>query len=151
MLEQHTATRLGTPYQHNLRLSLIKSQPTLQITEQDFDKCFNVNVKGVYFGVHSVLPVFLEQNQGGSIINIASVGATRPRPGLVWYNSSKGAVTNVRQHFLFVGEPLMACILGDERSCSRIWTAKNPSELGLSSPRRYSIVSADYAATPFAC
>jgi NAD(P)-dependent dehydrogenase (short-subunit alcohol dehydrogenase family) len=30
------------------------------------------------------------------IINIASVGATRPRPGLVWYNASKGAVWNVR-------------------------------------------------------
>ncbi|KAK5209486.1 hypothetical protein LTR99_007752 [Exophiala xenobiotica] len=72
-----------------------RNKPTLQITEQDFDKCFNVNVKGVYFGVHTVLPVFLEQRQGGSIINIASVGATRPRPGLVWYNSSKGAVTNV--------------------------------------------------------
>ena len=70
-------------------------QPTLEITEQDFDKCFNVNVKGIFFGVRTVLPVLLEQSQGGSVINIASVGATRPRPGLVWYNGSKGAVTNV--------------------------------------------------------
>jgi NAD(P)-dependent dehydrogenase (short-subunit alcohol dehydrogenase family) len=28
------------------------------------------------------------------MINIASIGATRPRPGLVWYNASKAAVTN---------------------------------------------------------
>ncbi len=29
-----------------------------------------------------------------SRINIASIGATRPRPGLVWYNASKAAVAN---------------------------------------------------------
>lgn len=28
------------------------------------------------------------------MINIASIGATRPRPGLVWYNASKAAVAN---------------------------------------------------------
>ena len=65
------------------------------MTESDFDKCFNVNVKGVYFGTSAVLPSMVQRGQGGSIINIASVGATRPRPGLVWYNSSKGAVWNV--------------------------------------------------------
>lgn len=70
-------------------------QPSLSVTEADFDKCFNVNVKGIFFSIRHVLPVLLEQGDGGSIVNVASVGATRPRPGLVWYNSSKGAVTNV--------------------------------------------------------
>ena len=32
---------------------------------------------------------------GGTIINIASLGALRPRPGLVWYNGSKGAALNL--------------------------------------------------------
>ena len=39
--------------------------------------------------------------QGGSIVNIASIGAMRPRPGLVWYNASKGAVANVRLSLSF--------------------------------------------------
>lgn len=41
------------------------------------------------------MPRFIEQGKGGSMINISSTGASRPRPGLVWYNASKGAVTNV--------------------------------------------------------
>lgn len=70
-------------------------KPTLEVTEADFDKCFNVNVKGIYFGTSAILPLLMEQGRGGSVINVASVGATRPRPGLVWYNASKGAVWNV--------------------------------------------------------
>ena len=70
-------------------------QPTLDVTESEFDKCFNVNVKSVFFGTSAVLPHMVQRDRGGSIINIASVGATRPRPGLVWYNSSKGAIWNV--------------------------------------------------------
>lgn len=41
------------------------------------------------------MPCLIEQGQGGSMINISSTGASRPRPGLVWYNASKGAVSNV--------------------------------------------------------
>ena len=80
-------------------------QPTLEVTEADFDKCFDLNVKSVFFGTAAIVRQFLEQKSGGSIINIASVGATRPRPGLVWYNSSKGAVWNVRSgpsHIVFL-------------------------------------------------
>lgn len=56
---------------------------------------FNVNVKSIYYAGKTVLPRLIQQGQGGSMINISSTGATRPRPGLVWYNASKGAVTNV--------------------------------------------------------
>jgi NAD(P)-dependent dehydrogenase (short-subunit alcohol dehydrogenase family) len=70
-------------------------QPTMDVTESDFQKCFDVNVKSVFFGTSAIIPTFIEQKQGGCIINIASVGATRPRPGLVWYNASKGAFWNV--------------------------------------------------------
>ena len=80
---------------------MVRDQPTLEVTEADFDKCFDVNVKSVYFGTAAIIRQLLEQKSGGSIINIASVGATRPRPGLVWYNSSKGAVWNVRKSPLY--------------------------------------------------
>lgn len=70
-------------------------QPTLDVTEDEFDKVFNVNLKSIFHSVRHVVPNFIKQGDGGSIINVASIGATRPRPGLVWYNASKAAVTNV--------------------------------------------------------
>ncbi|KAF4636402.1 hypothetical protein G7Y89_g1683 [Cudoniella acicularis] len=71
-----------------------KNKPTAQVTEDEFDKVFAVNVKSVFLSARHVVPNFINQGEGGSIINIASIGATRPRPGLVWYNASKAAVTN---------------------------------------------------------
>lgn len=73
-----------------------KNKPTAQVTEEEFQRCFDVNVKGVYLGCQAWLKQAVDRKEGGVIINIASVGATRPRPGLVWYNASKGAVWNVR-------------------------------------------------------
>ncbi|KAF4992033.1 hypothetical protein FDECE_13840 [Fusarium decemcellulare] len=74
-------------------IEFIKATST--VTEDDFDRCFRVNVKGVYFGTQVFIPELIKQGEGGTVINVASVGATRPRPGLVWYNASKGAIWNV--------------------------------------------------------
>lgn len=71
------------------------NKPTLDVTEEEFEKVFDVNVKGVYLGCQAWVGQAIERKEGGVIVNIASVGATRPRPGLVWYNASKGAVWNV--------------------------------------------------------
>jgi NAD(P)-dependent dehydrogenase (short-subunit alcohol dehydrogenase family) len=71
-----------------------RNKPTAEVTEAEFDKCFTVNVKSVFLSIPAATPA-LEERGGGAIINIASIGATRPRPGLVWYNASKGAVANV--------------------------------------------------------
>jgi NAD(P)-dependent dehydrogenase (short-subunit alcohol dehydrogenase family) len=73
-----------------------RNKPTVDVTEEEFQKTFDVNVKGVFLGCNAYIPQAIERKEGGVIINIASVGATRPRPGLVWYNASKGAVWNVR-------------------------------------------------------
>jgi len=71
-----------------------RNKPTVEVTEEEFQKTFDVNVKGVYLGCNAWVPQAIERKEGGVIINIASVGASRPRPGLVWYNASKGAITN---------------------------------------------------------
>lgn len=55
----------------------------------------SVNVKSVFLGSNAFVRQVMKQGSGGAIINMASVGAHRPRPGLVWYNASKGAVANV--------------------------------------------------------
>lgn len=70
-------------------------QPTLEVTEAEWERVFNVNVKSIFHGSQAVIAKFIEQGNGGSVINISSTGANRPRPGLVWYNASKGAVSNV--------------------------------------------------------
>jgi 3-oxoacyl-[acyl-carrier protein] reductase len=41
------------------------------------------------------VPVFRRQGGGGSFVNIASTAGLRPRPGLTWYNGSKGAVITI--------------------------------------------------------
>ena len=38
-----------------------------------------------------VVPI-MQRHSGGSIINIGSTAGVRPRPGLTWYNATKGAV-----------------------------------------------------------
>lgn len=65
------------------------------MTEAEFDKVMSVNVKSVFFGSNAFVRQVKKQGGGGSIINIASVGAHRPRPGLVWYNASKACIANV--------------------------------------------------------
>jgi NAD(P)-dependent dehydrogenase (short-subunit alcohol dehydrogenase family) len=65
------------------------------VTEEEFDKVMNVNVKSVFLGSNAFTAQVKKQGTKGSMINIASVGAHRPRPGLVWYNASKGAIANV--------------------------------------------------------
>ncbi len=70
------------------------NRPFVEVGEADFDRCFNVNVKSVYFSAQHALPVFRAQGRarGGVIVNIASTAGIRPRPGLTVYNASKGAV-----------------------------------------------------------
>jgi 3-oxoacyl-[acyl-carrier protein] reductase len=69
-----------------------KNQPMLDVDEATFDRVFAVNVKSIYHMTQSVLPLMRERKLGGSIINIGSTAGIRPRPGLSWYNASKGAV-----------------------------------------------------------
>lgn len=67
-----------------------KNRPMLEIDEDTFDKVFAVNVKSIYLGVKHFVPLMQAAGKG-SIVNIASTAGLRPRPGLTWYNGSKGA------------------------------------------------------------
>jgi 3-oxoacyl-[acyl-carrier protein] reductase len=68
-----------------------KNRPMLEVDEAMFDKVFAVNVKSIFHMAHAVVPLMRQQKQG-VILNIGSVAGIRPRPGLSWYNASKGAV-----------------------------------------------------------
>jgi 3-oxoacyl-[acyl-carrier protein] reductase len=68
-----------------------RNQPMLNVREEVFDRIFAVNVKAIYLAAVEVVPLMKKQG-GGSILNTASTAGLRPRPGLTWYNASKGAV-----------------------------------------------------------
>ena len=68
-----------------------KNQPMLETDEATFDRVFAVNVKSIYHMTQAVLPLMRER-KAGAIVNIGSTAGIRPRPGLSWYNASKGAV-----------------------------------------------------------
>ncbi|KIV86074.1 hypothetical protein PV11_01711 [Exophiala sideris] len=70
------------------------NKPTHTVTDDDFDLCYNVNVKGVYLSTSVLLPYFLDNKRPGVFVQIASTAGIRPRPGLTWYNSSKAACSN---------------------------------------------------------
>ncbi|KAI1917974.1 hypothetical protein LOZ53_000096 [Ophidiomyces ophidiicola] len=71
-----------------------RNKPTAEVTVDEFQRVFDVNVKSIFLASQTFIPRLIEQGKGGSMINISSTGAQRPRPGLVWYNASKGAVSN---------------------------------------------------------
>lgn len=60
-------------------------------TEEDFEKVFRVNVKGVYNCLHAVVPT-MKANGGGSIVNLSSIAALVGLSDRFAYSMSKGAV-----------------------------------------------------------
>ncbi|MDG2269599.1 MAG: glucose 1-dehydrogenase [Alphaproteobacteria bacterium] len=71
-----------------------KRKSMLDVDEAELDRILDVNVKGLFHTANAAVPV-MRGNGGGAIVNIASTAAVRPRPGLTWYNASKGAVTTL--------------------------------------------------------
>ena len=89
---QDTISRLGTPgILVNNAGTTHRNRPIMEVDEATFDLMFRVNVKSIYFFVRAVAPIMRDAG-GGTIINIGSTAGIRPRPGLTWYNATKGAV-----------------------------------------------------------
>ncbi len=68
-----------------------RNRPMLEVDEAEFERVFSVNVRSIFHMAHAAVPV-LRARGGGVIINVGSTAGLRPRPGLTWYNGSKGAV-----------------------------------------------------------
>lgn len=63
--------------------------PLEDVSEADFDRVLNVNVKSVYLTAKSLVP-HMKSRSAGAILNVASTAGLSPRPNLNWYNASKG-------------------------------------------------------------
>lgn len=87
-----TRRHFGTPHiLVNNAGTTHKNQPLLDVDEASFDRVFRVNVKSIYHFVQATVP-YMRDAGGGVILNVGSTAGIRPRPGLTWYNASKGAV-----------------------------------------------------------
>jgi NAD(P)-dependent dehydrogenase (short-subunit alcohol dehydrogenase family) len=71
--------------------------PVLEVTEQSYDRQFNVNVKGMFFTLQAVAQAMVERGQGGKIINMASQAGRRGEPLVSMYCASKAAVISLTQ------------------------------------------------------
>ena len=85
--------------------------PLTEVSEADFDRVFAVNVKSLFWAARHAVPVMTAQG-GGAIVNTASTAGLRPRPGLCWYNGSKGACITITKS--------MAVELAPQRVVARV-------------------------------
>jgi 3-oxoacyl-[acyl-carrier protein] reductase len=69
-----------------------KNQPLMEVDEATFRKVYDINVLSIFHMTKAMVPHWRERGEGGVMINVGSTAGIRPRPGLTWYNSSKGAV-----------------------------------------------------------
>ena len=113
---------------HN-NVGIADGKEIVDTTEEDWDRVFDINAKGMYLTCKYAIPKMIEGG-GGSIINISSIAAVRPLSGLT-YTTSKSAVNaltiyiarrygrfNIRANCLMLGymdTPLVAPVWQDEK------------------------------------
>ena len=81
-----------------------RNMPMWDVDEATFDRIYAVNVKSLYFTVIHGLD--LMRSHGGAIVVTSSTAAARPRPGLTWYNGSKGAASTLAKSMALELAPL---------------------------------------------
>lgn len=108
--------------------------PLEEVTDADFDRVMAVNMRSIFLASQLVVPGMKQRNQG-CIVNIASTAGVSPRPGLTWYNASKGWVitatrsmavelagNNIRVNAInpVAGEtPLLGTFMGEDTPATR--------------------------------
>lgn len=87
-----TCEEVGCPtiLVNNAGVYMVK--PITEISQDDWQQLFDINVKGCFFGMKHCVPV-MEENGRGSIINMSSVAGLAGIAGHTCYGGSKGAVT----------------------------------------------------------
>ena len=65
-------------------------------SEENWDNIMDINLKPMFLMSKYAIPEMIKSGNGGSIVNISSISATRPK-GLTTYSASKGAVLSLSQ------------------------------------------------------
>ncbi|WP_263317003.1 L-iditol 2-dehydrogenase [Marinobacter sp. R17] len=71
--------------------------PVLDVTEESYDRQFNVNVKGMFFTLQAVAQSMVDRGRGGKIINMSSQAGRRGEALVSTYCASKAAVISLTQ------------------------------------------------------
>ena len=69
--------------------------PFLDITEDEYGRIMDINVKGVFLGCQVFGKYLVERGEGGSIINLGSMSGLVPLSRVFTYSASKAAVHNL--------------------------------------------------------
>jgi glucose 1-dehydrogenase len=73
------------------------AKPALELTQEDFDLIFSVDVRAAFLLSQTAAPLLREQ--GGSIVNVTSVHEHVPRPGFALYAAAKAALGMLTRGF----------------------------------------------------
>jgi NAD(P)-dependent dehydrogenase (short-subunit alcohol dehydrogenase family) len=77
---------------NNAALSITK--PSIEVTREDWDSTFNVNIRGLFFSCQEAAKIMIEQG-GGKIINVSSIGGIKTFKRIAPYAASKAAVIHL--------------------------------------------------------
>lgn len=93
-LREELAQRFGEPRFDILvnNAGMVTRAPIEETTEEQFDRIFDVNVKGQFFLTQRALPLLRD---GGRIINVSSVVTRLANPGVAAYSMTKGALNTM--------------------------------------------------------
>ena len=72
--------------------------PFLEIEESEWDRIFEVNMKGVFLACQTFAKQMLTQDNGGSIINVGSMSGVTPLSRVFTYSATKAAVHNLTKN-----------------------------------------------------
>jgi NAD(P)-dependent dehydrogenase (short-subunit alcohol dehydrogenase family) len=71
---------------------IVRQGLTWELPLDDWEAVLRVDLLGVVYGVRSFLPLLLESREGGHVVNVASMAAVVPVPGIAAYNVAKHGV-----------------------------------------------------------
>ncbi|QCX74132.1 Sorbitol dehydrogenase [Streptomyces sp. YIM 121038] len=94
---ERVATRFGRIDILVNNAGVFDMQPLLEITEAEYDRVFDINVKGLLFTLQAVAKDMVDRGVHGKIINIASQAGRRGEPLVAVYCASKAAVISLTQ------------------------------------------------------
>lgn len=81
-------------------ISLAKGGAIDDVTEEDWDKIVDINLKGQFLCCRAVVP-YMKERKYGKIINVSSMGAIHPPAPIVHYHAAKGGVLSLTSNLAF--------------------------------------------------
>jgi 3-oxoacyl-[acyl-carrier protein] reductase len=76
--------------------AVLAPAPLAEITDDQVDRQFDVNVKGALYATQAAVPAF---RNGGRVVNVSSIVAEAPLPGSAVYAASKAALESITRTF----------------------------------------------------